>query len=209
MCINSCNPMDSSPPGSSVHEILQARILEWVAISSSRGSSPPRDGTQVSCPAGKFFTIWATRETQNQFSYRYSRDFMFLLLLVSDAGHIFFFFFLQLHASIYMQGIIDIEFDLVQRRSSGDGLATRGESTPCRFIAGRKDIKRKKEKKKKQVSQDHESKIKTVSQWELSLENKRSIYESKSNLQVKGRFFFFFFSARMTMNLLKVLWDTG
>ena len=41
-------PVDCSPPGSSVHEILQARILEWVAVSSSRGSSQPRDRTQVS-----------------------------------------------------------------------------------------------------------------------------------------------------------------
>ena len=43
-----CGPMDSSPPGSSVHGILQARILEWVAIPFSRGSSQPRDRTQVS-----------------------------------------------------------------------------------------------------------------------------------------------------------------
>ena len=53
--------MDCSPPGSSVHEIFQARILEWVAISFSRGSSQPRDRTQVSCTAGRFFTDWATR----------------------------------------------------------------------------------------------------------------------------------------------------
>ena len=60
-----CNPMDCSPPGTSVHGILQARILEWVAIPFSRGSSPPRDWTWVSwnsCIAGRFFTIWATRE---------------------------------------------------------------------------------------------------------------------------------------------------
>ena len=42
-CLTLCNPMDCSPPGSSVHEILQARLLEWVAISYSRGSSQPRD----------------------------------------------------------------------------------------------------------------------------------------------------------------------
>ena len=57
-----CDPMDCSPPVSSVHEILQARILEWVAIPFSRVSSPPRGKTQVSCIAGNFFTIWATRE---------------------------------------------------------------------------------------------------------------------------------------------------
>ena len=48
--------MDCSPPGSSVHGILQARILEWVAISISRESSWPRDRTRVSCIAGRFFT---------------------------------------------------------------------------------------------------------------------------------------------------------
>ena len=48
-CPTLCDPMDCSPPGSSVHGILQARTLEWVAISISRGSSQPRDPTQVSC----------------------------------------------------------------------------------------------------------------------------------------------------------------
>ena len=47
-CPTLCHPMDCSPPGPLVHGILQARILEWVAISFSRGSSPPRDRTQVS-----------------------------------------------------------------------------------------------------------------------------------------------------------------
>ena len=46
------------------HEILQAKILEWVAVPSSKGSSQPRDKSQVSCFAGGFFTIWATREAQ-------------------------------------------------------------------------------------------------------------------------------------------------
>ena len=57
-CPTLCDPMYCSPPGSSVHGILQARILEWVAISSSRGSSWPRDWTQVSCIAGRLFTDW-------------------------------------------------------------------------------------------------------------------------------------------------------
>ena len=55
-----CNPTDCSPPGSSVHEILQARILEWVVIPFSRGSSQPWGQTWVSCITGRFFTIWAT-----------------------------------------------------------------------------------------------------------------------------------------------------
>ena len=54
--------MDYSPPGPSVQGIFQARVLEWVAISFSRGSSRPRDRTQVSCIAGRRFTVWATRE---------------------------------------------------------------------------------------------------------------------------------------------------
>ena len=61
-CLTLCDPMNCSPPGSSVHGILQVRILERVAIPFSRGSSQPRDGTQVSRIAGIFFTIWATRE---------------------------------------------------------------------------------------------------------------------------------------------------
>ena len=57
-----CDLMDYSPPGSFVHGILQARVLEWVAISFSRGSSQPRNRTQVSCITGRFFTNWAMRE---------------------------------------------------------------------------------------------------------------------------------------------------
>ena len=55
-CLILCNPMDCSPTGCSVHAIPQARILEWVAISFSRGSSWPRDQTQVSCIASRFIT---------------------------------------------------------------------------------------------------------------------------------------------------------
>ena len=56
-CPTLCDPIDGSSTGSSVPGILQARILEWVAILSSRGSSRPRDQTQVSYLAGRFFTI--------------------------------------------------------------------------------------------------------------------------------------------------------
>ena len=61
-CPTLCDPMDCGPPGSSVHGILQARIQGWVAVPFSRGSSQPRDGTQISCTADGVFTIWATRE---------------------------------------------------------------------------------------------------------------------------------------------------
>ena len=61
-CPTLCNPMDYSPSGSSVHGILQARILEWVAILFSRRCSQFRDQTWISSIAGRFFTTWATRE---------------------------------------------------------------------------------------------------------------------------------------------------
>ena len=61
-CRTVCNPMTYSPPGSSVHGILQAIVLEWIAISFSSGSSWPRDWTQVSHIVDRRFTIWATRE---------------------------------------------------------------------------------------------------------------------------------------------------
>ena len=56
-CPTLCNPMDYSLPGFSVHGIFQARVPEWVAISFSRGSSRPRDQTQVSRIAGRHFTL--------------------------------------------------------------------------------------------------------------------------------------------------------
>ena len=61
-CPTLCDPMDCSPSGSSIHGILQARILEWNAIPFSRGSSLLRDRTQLSCTVGRFFTIWANRK---------------------------------------------------------------------------------------------------------------------------------------------------
>ena len=84
LCLTLCDPMDHSPPGSSVHGILQARILEWVAISFSGTSSQPRDRTWVSCIASRFFTIWAIREAQTQsliadclFSFQRSSFYLF------------------------------------------------------------------------------------------------------------------------------------
>ena len=62
-CLTLCDPMNCTLPVSSVHGIFQARILEWVIMPFSRGSSPSRDQTWVSCVAGRLFTVWATRET--------------------------------------------------------------------------------------------------------------------------------------------------
>ena len=65
-CQTLCNPKDYSPTGYSVLGILQGRILEWVSIPFSRGSSWPRAQTQASRIVGRFFTIWATREALSQ-----------------------------------------------------------------------------------------------------------------------------------------------
>ena len=71
-----CDPLDWILPGSSVHEILQATILEWVTMPSSRESSQPRDQTQVSRIAGRFFTDWATREAHSVSLVQFSCSIM-------------------------------------------------------------------------------------------------------------------------------------
>ena len=63
LCPTFCDPTYCSPPGFSVHGVLQARILEWIAIHFSRGTSQPGDWTLVSCITGKFFTVWAPGTT--------------------------------------------------------------------------------------------------------------------------------------------------
>ena len=65
LCLTLCVPTDCSPSGSSVHGILQARILEWVALPFSRGSSQHRGWILVSRIVERFFTIWATRMPKN------------------------------------------------------------------------------------------------------------------------------------------------
>jgi len=81
-CPTLCDPVDCRLPGFSVHGILQARILEWVTISFSRGSSQPRDWIRVSSVGDRRFNLWATREgkvfslaeTNCSTVYSYSRN---------------------------------------------------------------------------------------------------------------------------------------
>ena len=75
-CLTLRDPMEYSPPGSSVHGILQARILEWVTIPFSRRSSQPRDYTQVSCIEGGFFTVRATREAPTVINMHFKEIFL-------------------------------------------------------------------------------------------------------------------------------------
>ena len=78
---DSWHPKGCSPPGSSVHGLLQAKTMEWVTISFSRGSCWPRDWTRVSCIAGKFFTNWATREDLYHLHLSLDKTFRLLLCL--------------------------------------------------------------------------------------------------------------------------------
>ena len=82
-CLTLCDPMDCTPPDSSVYGILQARMLEWVAIPFSWRSSRPRDQTRVSCIAGGLFTVWATWEA-NDASWISSIHHFSLLLLQEE-----------------------------------------------------------------------------------------------------------------------------
>ena len=76
-----CDPMDCSLPGSSLHGILQARVLGWVVISFCRGSSQPRDQTRASCIPGRHFNLWTTREAPG-----FSKIMLNLLCLCSTNG---------------------------------------------------------------------------------------------------------------------------
>ena len=80
-----CKPVDCSPPGSSVHGILQARILQWVAILFSRRSSRPRDWTRVSRIVGRRFTVWVTREVLSvlQLNIKWPHLFSCLVILLA------------------------------------------------------------------------------------------------------------------------------
>ena len=71
-CLTLCDSGDCSPPGFSVHGIFQARILEWVSIPLSRGSSQPRDWTNISFIAGRLFTVWTTRMLDFKFQFLWS-----------------------------------------------------------------------------------------------------------------------------------------
>ena len=84
-CPTLCDPMDSSLPGSSVHGIFQAIVLEWIAISFSKGSSQPSNRTQVSRIVNRCFTIWATREVLQWYYYNTKHNIPTLLCLKMGA----------------------------------------------------------------------------------------------------------------------------
>ena len=101
-CTCICDPMDCSPPGFSVHGVL----LEWVAISFSRGSSWPKDRTQVSCIAGRRFTLWATREAHTHNLLR-KKNFLTLFLCIFLIFN-FYFYFILLYNTVLVLPYIDM-----------------------------------------------------------------------------------------------------
>ena len=122
-CPTLCNPLDCSLPGSSVQGIFQARALEWVVTSFSRGSSRPRDRTWVSCIVGRCFTVWATREAPNaSVSRLVHRTFYFLKLfcqdnlpvkdLQSQEVWIFFMFLIHMYSLLHSKGYSNLYFQL-------------------------------------------------------------------------------------------------
>ena len=84
-----CNSIDCSPPGSTVHGILQVRILEWITMPFFRGSSQPRDWTWVSCIAGRFFTIWASWKAYYMAAVSYYLKFLCVTLSLWPSFHCF------------------------------------------------------------------------------------------------------------------------
>ena len=81
-CPTLCGPMDCSLPGSSLHGVLQARVLEWVAISFSRGSSQPRDRTWASCIPGRHFNLW-----DESVLLAFSRERTAIAITLQEEGH--------------------------------------------------------------------------------------------------------------------------
>ena len=101
-----CDPTDHRPPGSSVHWIFQARILEWVVMPSSRGSSWPGDWTCISCVAGGFFTtespgkptvLYIKKQSIFNLLTKISQRWQRLTILNIQRGHSVFFFLIILN----------------------------------------------------------------------------------------------------------------
>ena len=93
-CPTLCDPVDYSPSGSSVHGVLQARILEWIVMSSSGGSSLPGDWTHVSCLAGRFFTTEALGN--------HPHTLTFLSLSLSLSLYIYIYIYTHTHTHTYI-----------------------------------------------------------------------------------------------------------
>ena len=104
LCLTLCGSTDCSLPGSFVCGIPQSRILEWVAIPFSKGYSLPKDQTQVSCIAGRFFTIWTTN-TPNSFIHWIINSFTQKIAQVKN-------FVVKEDSSLFLTGITFSSFKI-------------------------------------------------------------------------------------------------
>ena len=145
LCLTLCNPVDCSPSGSSVYGILQARILEWVAIPFSRGSSWPRDQIWVSHIPGSFFTVWATRESPELLLLKY------LFNIYSEKEYPSIktwgkFFYCILSSSVWARELYTLTIHKVKRWNQPDpvslksGLETTAQVCPWGFQAMTSDF---------------------------------------------------------------------
>ena len=124
-----CYPMDGSPSGSSIYGIFQARILEWVAISSSRGSSGPKDWTCISCNAGWFLTAEPPGKSWRWFASIILR-LISIPLLVSGLSVLFYFVSLDLALSGVREGCwvntLEKELNTGERSPDSQGHCPQG-----------------------------------------------------------------------------------
>ena len=118
LCPTLCNTMDCSPLGSSVHGILQARILEWVVMPFSRESSQPGDWSWVFHFAGRFFTIWATRE----------------LLTRSYSSSLFSFFIFWENYTLFLMWLNQFIFLLTVYKCSLYSMSSSALTMSCLFV---------------------------------------------------------------------------
>ena len=131
--------MDCSLPGSSICGIFQARVLEWVAISFFRGSSQPRDQTQVSCIAGRCFNLWATREVRFRKAplwvkvWRHALNLWscFLVWGWGQASSVFFmFYFLSWKNGLSCYNLYVFP-SVIFHKTGAKGVCMRGVLLPC------------------------------------------------------------------------------
>ena len=120
-----CDPMDCSPPGSSIHGVLQASILQWVALSSPRGSSWPREWTRIFCVsgiAGGFFTIEPSGKKPVMVVIKSISNILFLPLLIRKILPLLTVLDLEIYGQLSMSGF----HFFIQRIKSGFCSAQQG-----------------------------------------------------------------------------------
>ena len=139
---DSVQPMDCSPPGSSVPGILQARILEWAAMPFSRGSFWPRNRTWVSCTAGRLFTIWGysnTKRNKNIFKSLKMRIIWQMFLSIDPPQIVVWRQFLKFSVDLLKENWIDVQSVFTQNKT---GIAFSKDYTNYRNLSSHASLPR-------------------------------------------------------------------